>query len=260
MSTDVTTKLTEAERRKFNDLDGIIRKGLQTFAEVGASLAIVRDQRLYREEYDSFEAYCQDRCGWSANRAGRLIEAHEVVTGLVAENVPIGTIRNEAQARELLPVPPKKRAVVVAEAKAGADSDGKPVTAERIRETAHKYTPIKDRKPSKPRTETPEDMASAIVKAAQKHKAPEPTKADDGVDTLPVAVTEASSAETSAAPRASSAEGSVVLFVRTLDPTALPEPGDVDGMTDEDVTTVRMVSAWCARVIGAYAIAHKGDV
>lgn len=253
MSTDVAKKLTEAERRKFNDLDGIIRKGLQTFAEVGAALAIVRDQRLYREEYDSFEAYCQDRCGWSRDRADQLIGAHKVVESLPTN---VGSPANEAQARALADVPAEQRATVLEEARTEAAAEGKHVTAERIRHTAHKYTPLNEREPSKPKAETPEDMASAIVRRAEQRKAP-PT--DGGVVTPPVTPpTTASGAIHEVAPRAVSegadVDGPVVAFVRAI---RVPCFRDIAGMTDEDAATVALLRSWCADVLTEYGNRRK---
>lgn len=46
-------------------------------------------------------------------------------------------------------------------------------------------------------------------------------------------------------------EGSVVLFVRTLDPTALPDARDVAGVTDEDLFALRALKTWAV-----LAVAH----
>jgi hypothetical protein len=76
----------------------IVERGLKTFFEVGAALMRVRDLRLYRVEYHTFENYCQERWGMTRRHANRLVESAEVV-----HNVgPIGpTPDNEAQARPL---------------------------------------------------------------------------------------------------------------------------------------------------------------
>jgi len=237
MNTALTEKLTEPERRKFNDLDGIIRKGLQTFAEVGASLAIIRDQRLYREEYDTFEAYCQDRCGWTRQRAAQLIGASEVVTEL-STMVDTDDL-NERQARALLDVPPEHRAEVLREAQADAEALRKPVTAKHIKATGAKHALPK---PRKPKAESPADMAAAIVAAAirQAEAATEPTP----VPNDPPAVIEAETEPV---------EGKVVVFIRSL---AVPDAGDVEGMTEADVHEVRLLQAWCGRVIAGVAKAR----
>jgi hypothetical protein len=63
-------------------------------------------RRLYKEQFSTFEEYCQSRWGWTSTHARRLIEAAEVTTEM--KNAPIGSfsnplpiVQNEAQAREL---------------------------------------------------------------------------------------------------------------------------------------------------------------
>jgi hypothetical protein len=74
-----------AERRtdRLRELEEVVERGLATFVEVGRALQEIRDAQLYR-----------------ATHAYRLIDAAEVKVALS----PIGDIRNEAQARELVPL------------------------------------------------------------------------------------------------------------------------------------------------------------
>lgn len=90
----------------------VIAEGLTTFIEVGNALITIRDQRLYRKRFDTFEAYCHQRWSMSRRHANRLIEAAEVVGALG----PIGpNPTNEAQARALAPLKddPEKMAEVI---------------------------------------------------------------------------------------------------------------------------------------------------
>src|SRR5579872_5497104 len=47
--------LTTAEIRKRDECENIIRKGWDTFLEVGHALVVIRDQRLYCDCYRTFE-------------------------------------------------------------------------------------------------------------------------------------------------------------------------------------------------------------
>lgn len=77
-------------------------KGLQTFVEVGTALLKIRDSRLYRESYTTFEEYCQGRWNFSKTHSNRLIAAAEVIENLT----PIGVIPlTESQARPLTSLP-----------------------------------------------------------------------------------------------------------------------------------------------------------
>ena len=132
-----TVTLTESESLAYGDLKLVIAEGRDTFIRVGAALAQVRDKNLYREEYSTFEAFCEAEYGWKRAHAYRLMEASAVVESLS----PIGDTpppTNEAQARELAKVPKEDRAKVWDEAvKTAPVKNGKPaVTAKRIEAVA----------------------------------------------------------------------------------------------------------------------------
>jgi phage N-6-adenine-methyltransferase len=92
-----------------------IERGLQTFYEVGAALLAIRDQRLYREGYSTFEAYCRDRWGMSKPRVYQMIEAAGIVDDLKKSTI-VDLPINEAQARPLAAVAPDERPAVWREA------------------------------------------------------------------------------------------------------------------------------------------------
>ena len=83
------------ERGRLDELEAVIERGMQTFVEVGEALMEIRDGRLYKQDYGTFEAYCKERWGFSRGHGYRLIAA--------AELSPVGDIppANERQAREL---------------------------------------------------------------------------------------------------------------------------------------------------------------
>jgi phage N-6-adenine-methyltransferase len=98
--------LTIVEEDRFSVCEEVIENGLQTFVDVGEALAEIRDQRLYRDNYNTFERYCQDRWGLSRTHIDRTISAAEVVRNLA----PIGVKpRNESQARPLTSLKPKEQ-------------------------------------------------------------------------------------------------------------------------------------------------------
>lgn len=53
--------LNPAEIDNLDQLEAIVRPGLETYAEVGDALAEIRDRHLYRDSHPSFEAYVRDR-------------------------------------------------------------------------------------------------------------------------------------------------------------------------------------------------------
>ena len=106
----MTTALTTTEHQKYLECNAVIEHGLQTFFDVGNALMVVRNDRLYREEYGTFEDYCQEKWGWTRQHANRLISSAEVVGNLE----PMGSIlpTTERQTRELARVAPEKQRAV----------------------------------------------------------------------------------------------------------------------------------------------------
>jgi hypothetical protein len=100
------TTLTCEETERLDKLESSIQRGKKTFVEVGIALAAVRDEKLYRRDYDTFEAYCKDKWGWTRQHAYRLIECAPMV-----ECNPQVTSLN--QARALCRVPEPSRAAVM---------------------------------------------------------------------------------------------------------------------------------------------------
>ncbi len=126
----VKTALTAEESAELARYEEVIdrSRGKVTFVEVGRALLAVRDGRLYRAEYGTFEAYCDQRWGMSDSRARQLCIAAETVTTVTVDGGQLPA--NEAQARALAMVPERERAEVWHEAV--QRSHGKP-TASTIR-------------------------------------------------------------------------------------------------------------------------------
>ena len=132
--------ITLSESKRFVELEKTIERGKKTFVEVGTALAEIRDGKLFRSDFDSFEEYCKDKWGWNRAYAGKLIESAEVVKSL-PEIVSHG-IQNERQARELAKVEPEQRAAVITKAQAKADSEQRALTARDISEASEPTTVV----------------------------------------------------------------------------------------------------------------------
>lgn len=90
------TALSKTGARRLAEAEEKIERGLKTFWDVGAALMQIRDERLYRADFATFEDYCQERWQMTRRRANQLVEAAQMGT-----MVPI---ENERQARALAPV------------------------------------------------------------------------------------------------------------------------------------------------------------
>jgi hypothetical protein len=76
--------LSTSEKGKLRECEAIITKGLKIFVEVGNALLQIRDQRLYRAEFSSFDEYMERRWKWSGSRGHQLIQAAKIVNELRA--------------------------------------------------------------------------------------------------------------------------------------------------------------------------------
>lgn len=91
-------QLTFAEGERLAACEETIERGLKTFVEVGEALREVRDARLYRARYATFEDYCRERWGFNDSRARQLIAAAETVTNVTVEGVPAPSSEGVARA------------------------------------------------------------------------------------------------------------------------------------------------------------------
>lgn len=100
--------LTTGEATQLAELETVIERGLKTFVEVGNALLEIRDKRLYRAEYATFEAYCRQRWGLRQSRAYQLLDAAEVVGNLKSSTI-VELPANEAQVRPLAKLTPAEQ-------------------------------------------------------------------------------------------------------------------------------------------------------
>lgn len=121
-----------------------IEQGLATFVDVGLALAAIRAGAMYQAAgYETFEAYCSKRWGFSRQRAYQLLDA-AAVTEVVSTSVDTPAPTNEAQARELAPLAkasPSKARKVWAAVVAEAEATGQAPTARAIRNKVREIAP-----------------------------------------------------------------------------------------------------------------------
>lgn len=102
--------MTHDEAKELKTLERVIERGMSTFVEVGNALKTIRDSKLYREQYKTFDRYVQERWQFKKTYAYDLIASAEAT-----ENVRHGGQKlptTERQARELAKAPPEKQAAI----------------------------------------------------------------------------------------------------------------------------------------------------
>ena len=164
------TGLATTEAARLHELEGVLKRGLRMFVDIGNALREIHDSRLYRERHDTFEGYCRERWGMERAHAYRQIEAAEVVGGL-SPNGDIPRPANEAQARELTRLDdPGAREKAWQEAAKRAEQEERRVTASDVRAA------VVARLPS-PQPKSRQEPAKAPEPAEPERRDPEPEQA-----------------------------------------------------------------------------------
>lgn len=100
--------MNEIEVSRLAECEAVIEHGLKTFTDVGNALLEIRDSKLYRAEFGTFEDYCKSRWGWGRAHAYRMIEATQAVDN-VSNWRQLPPPANEAQARPLTRLEPEQQ-------------------------------------------------------------------------------------------------------------------------------------------------------
>ena len=137
-------ELSITEQETLKKLERVIEKGLPSFYEVGAALLKIRDRKLYRADYKTFEEYCKTRWEMSRPRAYQLIDYAKVQTNL---STTVDKRISERQARPIARLEPKQQKEVWEEAERTAPK-GK-ITGKHVERIAKRKFP-KFLRPGKP--------------------------------------------------------------------------------------------------------------
>ena len=136
--------LTRNDRRILSELEGTIARHKESFFKVGFALQEIRDSRLYRDNYSTFDAYLKNRWGLARSYASRLIMAAEAGEKLLTiVNSPTGKIEiaplRETQVRAIKNLPEADRLTVW---RKGVELSGGTQPTERtLRELAREICP-----------------------------------------------------------------------------------------------------------------------
>lgn len=140
--------LTTTERDRLAQHVQTIREGERYFLAVGRALSDIQREKLYREKYDTFEAFVEQELGYS-RRYGYFLKQGAEIADDVNNCAQIEVkITRESQARPLSSVPQKARVVVWGQAVKRAG--GKAPTASHVMAAAKAYQSARARGPAKP--------------------------------------------------------------------------------------------------------------
>lgn len=147
--------LSRNQLQELKTLEETIEQGIKTFVEVGSALARIRDERLYRENYETFEAYCKERWGMAIRTAYQYIDSAKVFEN-VRNCAQIPT--HESQTRPLSSLPPDEQKEAWEEAVATAP-EGKVTgahVAKIVKKTKNNSSPEELKNQKKQKKKNPE--------------------------------------------------------------------------------------------------------
>jgi hypothetical protein len=99
--------LTAPEEERLYQCEEIISRGIKTFVDVGKALAEIKNSKLYRLNYPTFEEYCRDKWLLSRSQVYNYISAGEVMENLSTMVDILPLPQNERQARPLTELEPE---------------------------------------------------------------------------------------------------------------------------------------------------------
>ncbi len=175
LSSDQQSELTTQER--------VIDRWQRGSLEAGKALLKIRDARLYRDKYSTFEDYCHQRWGFGRSYGHRLVQAAEVVQSITREDENGVSPRvntaalpsSEGQVRPLVIIDAKDRPA--AWEKANELANGRTITASIVKKAASPF--LKTPRGAKPgstvksRTSHPHtalQMVDEVELAVRNHK------------------------------------------------------------------------------------------
>jgi hypothetical protein len=130
------------ESHELERCEVVIKQGLQTFIEVGEALFIIRDKRLYRNEFNTFEDYCQEKWSLGKRYVNQLIQASEVISnlGAIAPVLP----QTESQTRPLTSLEPEIQKEVWKEVVKQSEETRQPITAAKVQSVVNDWKPVNE--------------------------------------------------------------------------------------------------------------------
>lgn len=132
--------LSAAELAELASCETVIEHGLKVFQAVGVALITIREKRLYRAEFATFEAYCAARWGFTDERARLLMRGAEVAENIAKTPTMVGVLpASERQVRPLIGLTPDQQRAAWQQAVETAPN-GK-VTGAHVEQVAQQFKP-----------------------------------------------------------------------------------------------------------------------
>src|SRR6516164_5174287 len=97
--------LTSWEKQRKLELEAVVEDGLGKFLQTGQALAEIRNRRLYRVEFVSFEAYVLSRFHLHRSAIDGLIRASQTAETLLESGITLPSDTNPTSLRAISALP-----------------------------------------------------------------------------------------------------------------------------------------------------------
>jgi hypothetical protein len=158
-----TKELPEADQMDYFACEEVIDSAWATIVQVGLAFATIRDRRLYRAEFTTFEEYCRNRWDYGRRYVNYLISAAQVFTYLGTRGAQKPT--HEKQVRPLIGLTPEQ--AQQAWDKAVQRAGGKTVTTRLVKNVVNglrsTLTPNQEPRKKRPSSEAKRRLINAAI-------------------------------------------------------------------------------------------------
>lgn len=113
----IRMKLSAKDSKRFHDLNETVTNAAISFVHAAEALAEIKKDRLYRQDYDTFEQYCQEVHAFTRQYANKLIKAGKIKIEMetIVSRTALEQLSKEAHFRELGRLPKADQRKKVAE-------------------------------------------------------------------------------------------------------------------------------------------------
>lgn len=122
-TTPDTAPLTPEQEKRFEALETQIEENYLSGFKLAAALAEIRDKRLYRANYKTFEKYCKERWEYSRSYCERLADMDGVLKDLKDFEKTPSFPKNELQARVFVPLDTDQRIKLIESVEKDTEAD-----------------------------------------------------------------------------------------------------------------------------------------
>ena len=144
---EVKTEMTSEEKDRLVDLEITIEKGFKSFHDVGDALEEVKNSKLYRGEFETFDEYCRVKWNMGVGYAYKIISSNKTFRQLSkgCPGIDLADV-NESIARTMikLPTAKKMRTALEKARKVGEKENGGKMTAKIMQDVVSKMITPKE--------------------------------------------------------------------------------------------------------------------